>query len=188
MGKQKYPVILTEEQRERLERMIASGVAPARKLTHARVLLKTDQGPHGPGLHDGEIADAVETSQVTVSRIRKQFIEDGLEAALNRRAPRREYRCKLDGEAEAKLIALSCGTPPRGQARWSLRLLANKLVELEIVESISYQTIRRALKKARSSPGSRGSGASRRRRMPSSSGGWRTSSTSTPALSTRVTL
>lgn len=187
MGKKKYVVTLTEEQRDLLGRMIASGQAPARKLTHARILLKADQGSYGPGLVDDEIAEAVESSQPTISRIRKQFVEEGLEAALNRRAPRREYRCKLDGEIEAKLIALSCSAPPKGQAKWSLRLLASKLVELEVVESVSYQTVRRTLRKARSSPGSRGSGASRRRRKPSSSGGWKTSLTSTRALVTRAT-
>ena len=95
------------------------------------------------------MAEAVEVSQPTVSRVRKQYVEEGLEAALNRRPPNREYHRKLDGKQEARLVALACSEPPdEGQARWSLRLLADKMVELEIVEEdISYQTVRRTLKK-----------------------------------------
>ena len=150
--KKKYPVILSDTEREELKQLIAAGTAPARKLTHARILLKADQSPEGPGWVDEQIADAVETSQPTVSRVRKRYFEEGLEAALNRRPPKREYRRKLDGEQEARLIALACSEPPEGQARWSLRLLADKLVELEIVEEeVSYQTVRRTLKKTPSS-------------------------------------
>ncbi len=150
--KKKYPVILSEAQREQLKSLIAAGTAPARKLTHARILLKADQSPEGPGWVDEQVAEAVETSQPTVARVRKQYFEEGLEAALNRRPPNRVYRRKLDGEQEARLIALACSEPPEGQARWSLRLLADKLVELEVVdEEISYQTVRRTLKKTLSS-------------------------------------
>ncbi len=150
--KKKYPVILTEAQREQLKSLIAAGTAPARKLTHARILLKADQSPEGPGWVDDKVAEAVEVSQPTVARVRKQYFEEGLEAALNRRPPNREYQRKLDGEQEARLLALACSEPPEGQARWSLRLLADKLVELEIVEEeVSYQTVRRILKKASSS-------------------------------------
>jgi transposase len=150
--KKKYPVILTEAQREHLKSLIAAGTAPARKLTHARILLKADQSPQGPGWVDEKVADAVEVSQPTVSRVRKQYVEEGLEAALNRRPPNREYQRKLDGEQEAHLLALACSEPPQGQARWSLRLLADKLVELEVVEEeVSYQTVRRILKKTPSS-------------------------------------
>ena len=146
--KKKYPVILSDTEREQLKNLIAAGTVPARKLTHARILLKADQSPEGPGRVDEEVADAVEVSQPTVSRVRKQYFEEGLEAALNRRAPNRHYQRKLDGEQEARLIALACSEPPEGQARWSLRLLAEKLVELEIVEEdLSYQTVRRTLKK-----------------------------------------
>jgi transposase len=150
--KKKYPVILTETEREYLRSLIAAGTAPARKLTHARILLKADQGPEGPGWVDEQVAEAVETSQPTVARIRRQYFEEGLDAALNRRPPTREYHRKLDGEAEARLVALACSEPPEGEARWSLRLLADKLVELEIVEDVSYQTVRRTLKKTPSSP------------------------------------
>ena len=150
--KKKYPVILSDTERDHLKRLIASGTAPARKLTHARILLKADESPEGPAWVDDEVAEAVETSQPTVSRVRKQYFEEGLEAALNRRSPNREYHRKLDGHQEARLIALACSEPPKGQARWSLRLLADKLVELEIVEDVSYQTVRRTLKKTPSSP------------------------------------
>ncbi len=145
--KKRYSIILTETEREELHRLIATGTAPARKLTHARVLLKADQGPKGAGWADERIAEAVEVSQPTISRIRKQYVEEGLDAALNRRAPNREYHRKLDGEQEARLVALACGEPPEGQARWSLRLLADKVVELEIADSVSYQTVGRILKK-----------------------------------------
>jgi transposase len=153
MRKKQYVVTLTEEQRGQLQDLIAAGIAPARKLAHARVLLKADESTGGPGWPDAAIAEAVEVSQPTVARLRRQFVERGLEAALNRRAPRRAYARKLDGEQEARLIAVACGAPPAGQARWSLRLLADKLVELAVVEDISYQTVRRVLKKTTSSRG-----------------------------------
>ena len=118
-----------------------------------RILLKADQGPNGPAWVDDAIADAVEVSQSTVARVREEFVEQGLDAALQRRAPRRQYQRKLDGAQEAHLVALACSTPPTGQARWSLRLLADKLVELDIVADVSYQTVRRILKKTSSSRG-----------------------------------
>lgn len=145
--KKKYPVILSDTEREHLKSLIAAGTAPARKLTHARILLKADQSPEGPGWVDDAVAEAVEVSQPTISRVRKQYFEEGLEAALNRRPPNREYHRKLDGEQEARLVALACSEPPEGQARWSLRLLADRMVELEVVEDLSYQTVRRTLKK-----------------------------------------
>jgi DNA-binding transcriptional ArsR family regulator len=145
--KKKYPVILTQTEREHLRSLIAAGTAPARKLTHARILLKADQSPEGPGWVDEKVAEAVEASQPTLSRVRKHYFEEGLEAALNRRPPNREYHRKLDGEQEARLIALACSEPPEGQARWSLRLLADRMVELDIVDDLSYQTVRRTLKK-----------------------------------------
>ena len=150
--KKKYPVFLSETEREELKRLIAAGTAPARKLTHARILLKADQSTEGPGWVDEKVADAMEVSQPTVARVRKQYFEEGIRAALDRRAPNREYYRKLDGEQEARLLALACSEPPEGQARWSLRLLADKLVELEVVEEeVSYQTVRRTLKKTPSS-------------------------------------
>ena len=148
-----YHVRLTETERAHLQDLIAAGTAPARKLLHARILLKADEGPAGPAWVDQAIAAAVEVSQPTVSRVRKQYVAEGLEAALTRRAPRRVYQRKLTGAHEARLVALACSPPPRGQARWSLRLLADKLVELEIIDSVSYQTVRRTLKKTSSGPG-----------------------------------
>jgi DNA-binding transcriptional ArsR family regulator len=149
--KKKHPVILSDTERFELKNLIAAGTAPARKLTHARILLKADQSPEGPGWVDEQVAEAVEVSQPTVSRVRKQYFEEGLEAALNRRPPNKEYHRKLDGEQEARLVALACSEPPEGQARWSLRLLADKMVELEVVDDLSYQTVRRTLKKTPSS-------------------------------------
>ena len=142
----RYPVKLTNSEHDVLKRLIAAGTAPARKLTHARSLLKAAEG-----WTDARIVKAVDISQPTISRVRKQFVEEGLEAALNRRTTRRVYRPKLDGEQEARLIALACSQPPAGQARWTLRLLADKAVELEISDALSYQTVRRTLKKTRSS-------------------------------------
>ena len=151
--KKEYAVRLGEDEREELRRLIAAGTAPARKLMHARILLKADQGPGGPGWTDERVADAVESSEPTVGRVRRAYAERGLAAALDRRPPRRAYARKLDGAQEARLVALSCSQPPAGQVRWSLRLLADKLVELEVVEAVSYQTVRRTLEKTSSSPG-----------------------------------
>ncbi len=152
MGMNKrFPVRLTLSEREYLKQLIAAGTESARKLMHARILLRADQSEEGPAWVDERIAEAVETSQPTVSRVRKEYVEEGIEAALNRRPPTREYKHKLDGEQEAKLVAVACSAAPNGQARWSLRLLADKLVELEVVEDISYQTVRRTLKKTNSS-------------------------------------
>ena len=152
MAIKRYPVLLSEPERVQLKAMIATGTDTAARLQHARVLLKADQGRQGPAWTDERIAEAVEVSQPTVSRIRRQYVEEGLEAALNRRPSTRVYTAKLDGVQEAKLIALSCGKPPEGQAKWSLRLLADKLVELEVA-NVSYQTVRRTLKKTHSSRG-----------------------------------
>ncbi len=119
--RKKYSVILTETEREELHRLIAAGTTRARKLTHARVLLKADESIEGAGWSDEAIAEAVDVSQPTISRVRKQYVEEGLEAAPNRRAPNRECHRKLDGEQEARLVALACSEPPEGQARWSWR-------------------------------------------------------------------
>lgn len=153
MRTQTYQVKLTPAERAHLRDLIAAGQAPARKLLHARILLKADQRPEGPGWVDQRIAEAVEVSQPTIARVRRQYVEKGLEAALNRCPPQREYYRKLTGEQEARLITMACSQPPTGQARWSLRLLADRLVELEVVETVSYQTVRRVLKKTNSSPG-----------------------------------
>ncbi len=149
----KHSVSLTKDQRAFLQRGISAGSAPARVHVHARILLKADQGPGGPAWSDQAIAAALEVSVPTVERVRKRFAEEGLEAALQRRPPRREYRRKLDGEAEAHLVALSCSPPPAGRRLWTFKLLADRIVELRFVDGISYETIRRVLKKTGSSPG-----------------------------------
>lgn len=143
----KYIVTLTEDERRDLMALISAGKGAARRLAHARILLKADQGPDGPGWMDDAIAAALEVSRPTIERVRKRFVEEGLEAALHPRPPARAYRRKLDGAQEARLIALACGTPPAGQVRWTLRLLADTLVTLEIVEDISHETVRQVLKK-----------------------------------------
>jgi transposase len=148
-----HRVELTVAERARLLRLVSAGTAPAATLAHARVLLKVDCGPDGPGLSDAAVAEAVEVSRSTVARTRRRFVEQGLEAALRRKAPDRVYARALDGAAEARLVALACGAPPGGRARWTLRLLADKLVELRIVPDVSYETVRRALKTTRSSRG-----------------------------------
>jgi transposase len=145
-----YRVTLRETERSELQQLIGAGVAPARTLTRARILLKADQNPAGPAWVDDAIAEALEVSQPTVARVRKRFVQEGLEAALYARPPRREYHRKLDGAQEAHLVALACSEPPAGHARWTLRLLADRLVELEIVDAISHQTVRRILKKTSS--------------------------------------
>jgi hypothetical protein len=177
----KHRVHLSESQRQELQRRIAAGHGSARELAHARIILKADEGPGGPGWRDEEIARALDVSVATVERVRRRFVADGLTAAVQRKPPAREYRRALDGEAEAHLIALSCTEPPDGRARWSMRLLAKRLVELRVVEAVSDETVRRTLKKTRSSRGSGGNGASRPRPAARSPGGWRTSWRSTPA-------
>lgn len=146
MRKTKYAVVLSAAERARLRTLVGCGVAPARSLAHARILLKADQGEGGAGWSDQAIAGALEVHPSTVARVRRQYVEEGLEAALARRAPRREYARKLDGAQEARLIAVACSAPPPGRERWSLRLLAGELVRLEVVESVSHEAIRQTLK------------------------------------------
>ena len=152
--KKKYIVTLTEEERRVLREMVSRGKAAARKLMRARILLKADRPPGGPGWDDGGIAEALEVGRATVERVRKRFVEEGVEATLERHMPRRQYRRKLDGDAEAHLIAMACGEAPEGHSRWTLRLLAERMVALEYVGELSYQTVRRTLKKTSSSLGS----------------------------------
>jgi transposase len=150
----KYKVTLTAEERQQFHELIAAGKAAAQKLTHARILLKADAAPGGPAWTDERIAEAVEVSIATVERLRQRFVELGLEAALARKKRDRPGReRKLDGRAEARLIAVACSAPPAGRKGWTMRLLADKLVELEVVDTISDETVRRVRKKTRSSPG-----------------------------------
>jgi transposase len=164
----KYVVTLTDEERAGLEDLIRTGTGAARKLTHARILLKADSNAGGPGWPDHQISAALDVSTGTVQRIRQLFGEEGLQAALNPRPSRRPRVCKLDGVGEAHLIALACSQPPAGQAHWTLRLLAEKMVELAYVDTLSHETVRQVLKKVNCSPGGRTSGAFRRAPMASS--------------------
>ena len=150
----KYRVTLTDEERQHLQAMIAAGKAAAKTLAHAHILLKADQAEGGPAWPDHRIAEALEVSVATVERVRQRLVEHGLDAALRRKEQDRPSRLPvLDGRAEARLIALACSPPPLGRAVWTMQLLADKLVELEVVDSISDETVRLALKKTRSSPG-----------------------------------
>ena len=161
----KYKVTLTAEERQQLSALIATGKTAACKLAHARVLLHADAAPGGPAWTDERIAQAVAVGRATVERIRQRFVEQGLEAALGRKPQDRPSRPrKLDGRAEARLIALACSAPPQGRKEWTMQLLADQLVELEVIDAVCDETVRRALKKTRSSRGSRISGASPRRR------------------------
>jgi transposase len=150
-----YRVTLTPEERGSLTDLIRAGKASALVQAHARILLKADQAEGGPAWPDERIAEAFDVSVATVERARKRFVEQGPEAALRRKPQEHPSRpAKLDGAAEAKLIALACSAPPEGRRSWTMKLLAAKLVELEVVESIGPETVRTTLKKTRSSPGS----------------------------------
>ena len=154
MARKRYIVDLTEAERQQLLEMTRKGEIKARKMRRALILLKADEG-----WTDGEIVAALGVSRPTVERIRKRFVLGGLEKALNE-DPRPGGRRKLDGRAEAQLVALACSQAPEGHARWSLRLLAAKLVELGVVESISHETVRQTLKKTNFNPGASACGAS----------------------------
>ena len=144
----KYIVRLDQEERESLKRLVRVGKAAARKISRARILLKADAAEGGPGWTDQRIADALSVSFRTVENVRRCCVEEGLELAVQGRpAPDRPWQRKLDGVGEAKLIALSCSEPPSGRTRWTLELLGDALVVLNVTDSISYETVRRTLKK-----------------------------------------
>jgi len=151
--KKQYIVTLTEEERQMLRERVSRGKAAARKLMHARILLKADASPGGPAWRDDAIAEGLDIGRTTVERVRKALVEDGMEAALERRKPRRQYLRKLDGDGEARLIALACSQAPEGRSRWTLRLLADRMVQLEQVDHLSYETVREVLKKTNLSLG-----------------------------------
>jgi transposase len=135
------------EEREHLTGMVSKGKAAARKLTHARILLKADQGENGPAWKDSNISEASDVSLSTVERVRRAFTEDGVEAAISHKKPCRTRPVKSDGEKEAHLIASACSQPPDGHSERTLRLLADKMVELNYSESLSYESVRQILKK-----------------------------------------
>jgi transposase len=149
----KYRVTLTEDERTMLTTMITSGSAAARTLTHARILLKADQAERGPAWTDKAICEALDVGLSTIARVRERFVEQGIDDALHRRSSPRPRQRLLDGADEARLLALTCSAVPEGNERWTLRLLADKMVELEYVEHVSHETIRQVLKKTNSSPG-----------------------------------
>jgi len=146
----KYLVELSAEQRQHLEKLTSSGIAPARQMKRAQILLKSDQKANWSY---EQIMEAFDVSAVTIAKVRNAFVEQGLEVALQRKKPEREYVHILDGEGEAHLIALACSQPPTGRKHWSLRLLQNRFVKLGHADRISHETIRRVLKKTNSSPG-----------------------------------
>jgi transposase len=143
----KHIVNLTSDQRNQLLSLVASGKSEARKLTHARILLQSDSSDRGRNCRDEQISEALDVSLSTIARVRKRFVAEGLSSSLNPIPRQRHRRRILDGEGEAHLIALACSESPEGHDRWTLRLLAGKMVEQECVESISYETVRRTLKK-----------------------------------------
>jgi hypothetical protein len=170
----KYRVTLTDEERAQLEQTISVGRGAARKLAHARILLLADTS-QGPGHSDEDIVAALGTSLRTVERVRQRLVTEGFQAALDHRPqPPRPDKIKIKGDVEQKLIQLACSDPPEGSCHWTLSLLCDELVALGLVRTVSTETVRQALKKTTSSPGSSIPGASRRRSMPSTSGGWKT--------------
>jgi len=170
----KYRVTLAAEERADLEQLVSSGKAAARKLTHARILLLADDSL-GEERPDAQIVAALGTSLRTVSRVRQQLVTQGLDVALlRRRQPPRPDQIKIKGDVEQRLVQLACSEPPKGSCHWTLRLLAGELVVLGLVKKVSTETVRQALKKTTSSRGSSSPGASRRTRMPSTSGAWKT--------------
>lgn len=144
----RYVIRLSGEERKRLTALVSKGKVAARKRLHAQVLLKADVSAAGAGWADRQIVEALGIGERTVQAIRQRCVEEGLDAALERKKQCRPSRQKvLDGAKEAQLVALCCGKVPAGQVRWTLRLLADELVRLEIVDSVSHETVRQALKK-----------------------------------------
>lgn len=147
----KYIVEMSVEERMKLSRMLHAGKGSAAKLRKARILLKADEGDDGPGWTDERIADALEVGTTQIRNTRKRFVEEGLEAAINRRKQCSPSRLRMfDGEAEARLVTLACSKAPAGRSRWTLQLLADRIVALNVVESTSIHTVARVLKKTRS--------------------------------------
>ncbi len=150
----KYVVRLTAEERKKLKQMVNKGKVAAYKRLHAQILLKADESERGPAWTDQKIAESFEVSTRSIERIRKNLVEGGIDAATCRASGGGRKR-KLDGSAEAHLIALACSNPPEGRCQWTLQLLADKIVELKYVDTLSYETVRRVLKKTKSNRGKR---------------------------------
>ena len=170
----KYRIKLSEEERSTLTEMVNKGKAAAYKRRHAHILLLADEDGKQGGMKDKDIAVAALAGLRTVERVRKRCVEEGLSAAIERREQKNRRAPVLDGEGEARLTAIACSTPPKGQKSWSLRLLADKLVELKVVDEISRETVRRTLKKTNSSPGEASAGAFLPKKTRSLSAPWKT--------------
>lgn len=168
-----YKVTLSDEEKTFLNSLTSKGKGAAQKLNHAYILLKADQSEGGPGWGDKKISESFNISVPTVERIRKTFVQEGMEAALHRQAPCRTRSLRFDGEKEAHLIALACSEPPDGYTRWTLRLLADKMVELNYFDELSYETVRQVLKKTNLNLGSRNNGVSLRKPTPNLSVRWK---------------
>lgn len=167
MPKVKYRFTLTQEERKELEAIVSKGKHNAQKVLNALILLNCDENaPEPRTLREQDIAGVLKISAMKLYRVKQRFVEEGLQIALNGRKGQRLYEKKADGEFEAHLVALSCREPPPGHVRWSLRLLADRVVELQYVESVSHETIRRVLKKTNSSLGKKTDGSSRRSKTP----------------------
>ena len=158
MPEKKYIVTLTREERNYLEQLVKKGKNSAYKVNHARILLLADTADIESGWKDKDISKALKISVSTIERVRQKLVESGLEVALNRQKADRAQFCKLDGEAEARLIAISCSEPPSGREHWTMKMLANKMVELDLVESISSETVRKTLKKIKLNRGRKSAG------------------------------
>ena len=168
MPKIRYRLALTEEEQEELHAIVSKGKHNAQKVLSALILLNCDENARTPRrMRDQDIAEVLKVSAMKVHRVKQRFVEEGLEIALDGHKGQRVYEKKADGEFEAHLVALSCSEPPAGYLRWSLRLLADKVVELQYADSISYETVRRVLKKTNSSLGRSMGGSSRRSRTQS---------------------
>jgi transposase len=158
MPKKKHHIRLSHQEHEQLEAIVRKGRASAHRQRHARILLLADTNRADGGMSDSEIANAVQASIPTIERVRRTCVEHGLERALDGKVPEHNRPRKLDGKGEAHLIAMSCGAAPEGRTRWTLRLLAARLVELEIVDAICHETVRQTLKKTKSNRGKKSSG------------------------------
>jgi hypothetical protein len=155
----KYRIRLSEDERAMLEEITTKGRHSSQKVLNALILLNCDEGPHQTQrLTNEQISSVLRISMKKIDRIKHRCVDHGVEGALEKQKPQREYERKADGDVEAHLIALSCSEPPEGYARWSFRLLADKMVELQYIESISYETVRRVLKKTNCSPGKQSNG------------------------------
>jgi transposase len=154
MPSKKYMVDLTPSERSEVSKITNKGKTAAYKINHARILLKADINQEGGGWTDSKISESLNIGHATIERVRKRFVEEGIESALNRREQKKRRQRIIDGEKEAALIAIACSETPRGKSHWTLQMLADKMVELKVVEQVSIETIRQSLKKTNLNLGS----------------------------------